>query len=181
MIYKSIISFALIGLFTITTSFHSATEGEAINWISFEEAVKIANEPGNNKKIFIDVYTDWCGWCKVMDKKTFQHPTIAKYMTENFLMVKFDAEQKEDIVFKDHTFKFVPSGRKGYHELAAALLQGEMSYPSVLFMDDKFAIITKLQGFQQPNGFYPIARYIGDDKFKDTKWEDFQKTFVNPL
>uniref|UniRef100_A0A3Q2YUK7 Spermatogenesis-associated protein 20-like TRX domain-containing protein n=1 Tax=Hippocampus comes TaxID=109280 RepID=A0A3Q2YUK7_HIPCM len=52
---------------------------------------------GNTKKVFIDIYTDWCGWCKKMDKDTFQNPEVAAYMNENFLMVKMDAEGKDPI------------------------------------------------------------------------------------
>ena len=69
----------------------------AVNWITFEEAVK--KSKAEKRPIFIDVYTDWCGWCKVMDKNTFNDPAVAKLLNEKFYAVKFDAEQKEDVVF----------------------------------------------------------------------------------
>ncbi|MCR9253156.1 MAG: DUF255 domain-containing protein [bacterium] len=167
----------------IVSSFSGADypKGETVEWISWEEAVRKVNEPGNTKKVFVDVYTDWCGWCKVMDKKTFNHPEVAKYMSENFYMVKFDAEQKEDVEYKGTTFKYVPSGRKGYHELAAALLHGELSYPSVLFLDEDMNLITKVPGFHPPEDFYPIARYFGDDKYLNEEWEEFRESFKAPF
>ena len=55
----------------------AAGEGP-VNWMSFEEAVEKSKK--EKRKIFIDVYTDWCGWCKVMDKNTFSQPVIAKYI-----------------------------------------------------------------------------------------------------
>jgi len=80
----------------------------------------------------IDVFTDWCGWCKKMDAETFSNPEIAKYVNELNYAVKFNAEQKADITFQGKTFKYVDQGNgKGYHELAAALLS--TSFPSLLF------------------------------------------------
>ena len=60
---------------------------QEIHWMSFEDAVAMTKNEGNTKKVFIDVYTDWCGWCKKMDKDTFQNPEVAQYMQENFYMV----------------------------------------------------------------------------------------------
>ncbi len=183
MMMKYLKGISLVGLVLMMSAYQGVeapAEG-AIQWISFEEAAKRVQEPGNTKKVFIDVYTDWCGWCKVMDKKTFNHPEVAKYMTEKFHMVKLDAEQKEDIEFKGTTFKFVPSGRNGYHELAASLLQGELSYPTVLFMDEELRLITKVPGFQPASNFYAIAQYFGEDHYISQKWEDFQATYKAPF
>ena len=117
---KTIYLLLLIG--SLQTVF--SQENNSIHWLSFEQAVELQAQESNSKKIFIDVYTDWCGWCKKMDKNTFQNPEVAAYMKEHFYMVKLDGEGKEPIVFKAQTFSFVPSGRNGYHELAANLLQG---------------------------------------------------------
>ena len=53
-----------------------------------------------------------------MDKDTFQNPDVAAYMAENYYMVKFDGEGNDVISYKGETYKFVPSGRQGYHEFA---------------------------------------------------------------
>lgn len=156
-------------------------EDETIEWISWEEATELIANEKNPKKVFIDVYTDWCGWCKVMDKKTFNHPEVAKYMNEKYYMVKFNAEQKEDIQYKGVTFKYVASGRRGYHELAAALLQNKLSYPSTVFLDENMAIMSVVPGFVKAGEFYTIAKYFGDNEFKDKGWEDFQKDYKVPF
>ncbi|RMG18380.1 MAG: DUF255 domain-containing protein, partial [Bacteroidetes bacterium] len=74
-----------------------------INWVSIEEAAKLAQQDG--KKILIDVYTDWCGWCKKMDKATYANAEVANYINANFHAVKFNAEQREEVVLKGKTFK----------------------------------------------------------------------------
>ncbi len=157
-----------------------------VQWMTFEEAVAqskadAANPDAQPKHIFIDVYTDWCGWCKVMDKQTFSNPEIAKNLNKYFYPVKFNAEQREAIEFKGNTFKYVAQGSKGYHELAAALLQGKLSYPTVVFMDDQMRLIQAIPGFLKPAQFEPIVKFIGEGRYRDTKWDEYSKSFQSSL
>src|SRR5690606_32626366 len=94
-------------------------EEEEIRWMSWEQAA-LANEQVK-KKILVDVYTDWCSWCKVMDRETFSDTVIARYINEHFYAVKLNAEQKESITWNDQEFKWIPAGHNGVHELAYAL------------------------------------------------------------
>jgi len=158
-------------LFLIFMGFNA--QAQDINWISWEEAVQLSQTDAQPKKIFVDVYTDWCGWCKKMDKNTFQNPEVSKYMQDNFYMVKMDAEGKDPIKYQGKTFKFVPSGRRGYHELAAALLQGRMSYPTVVFLDEQLNMLSPVPGYQQVEPFMQIAKYFGENIYKDKDWESY--------
>lgn len=150
------------------------TQAQEINWMSWEEAIASSQADANPKKIFVDVYTDWCGWCKKMDANTFSNPEVAAYMNENFYMVKFDAEGTEPVEYKGKTFQFRKQGRNGVHELAYALLQGKLSYPSVVFLNEKQELIAPVPGYRESKEFLEIARYFGDDIFTHTKWADYQ-------
>ncbi|MHA7830552.1 MAG: thioredoxin family protein [Flagellimonas sp.] len=151
----------------------ATAHAQDINWISWEKAVELSQTDEQPKKIFVDVYTDWCGWCKKMDKNTFQNPEVSKYMQDNFYMVKMDAEGEDPIEYQGKTFKFVPSGRRGYHELAAALLQGKMSYPTVVFLDEQLNMLSPVPGYQQVEPFMQIAKYFGDNIYKDKDWQTY--------
>jgi uncharacterized protein YyaL (SSP411 family) len=150
-----------------------------VKWYTIEEAFALTEkEP---RKIMIDVYTDWCGWCKVMDNKTFSNQVIAEYLNQHFYAVKFNAEQKADVTLKGKVYKYVPSGSKGYHQLAYELLNGNLGYPSIVFLDEKTNMLQPLQGFYEAKPFDAIVKFIGGDAFKTTKWEDFQASYVSPI
>ena len=158
----------------------SAAQGGAeVKWMTFEEAVEKSKT--EKRKIFIDVYTDWCGWCKVMDKKTFSEPAVAKLLNEKFYPVKFNAEQREDVVYNGTTFKFIEQGGRGTHQLAAALLNNQLSYPSVVFLNEDFAIIHILKGYQQAPQFHKMAEFIGGDFYKKTKMEAWEPQYQSPF
>lgn len=148
-------------------------QSQQVEWLSWEEATELAQTEANPKKIFIDVYTDWCGWCKRMDKDTFQNPEVAAYMSANFYMVKMDGEGKDPIDFKGKTYTYVPSGRRGYHQFAASLLQGRLSYPTVVFMDEQLNMLSPVPGYQKPEPFLNIARYFGDNVYKVKDWKSY--------
>lgn len=152
---------------------------QTIQWMTFEEAVK-ANET-EPRKFIIDVYTDWCGWCKRMDATTFSNPVIADYINKNYYAVKMDGEYKKDIVFKGRTFKFVPNGRRGYHELPAELMGGRMSYPTIVYLDEEYNIIQAIPGYQDAKNLEPIISYFAENAYKDVAWDEYSSSFKSAL
>jgi len=175
-----VITTMISAVFFTNNGIESKEPAVTVRWYTFDEAVALnAKSP---KKIFIDVYTDWCGWCKKMDAGTFNNPTVAAYLNEKYYPVKFNAEQREDITFKNYTFKFIPQGRRGYHQLAASLLDNKLSYPTVVFLDEDFNMIQPLPGYRAANAMYPILEYFGDDHYRNgITWQDFQKSYKSPF
>ncbi|BDD05227.1 thioredoxin family protein [Aureibacter tunicatorum] len=145
---------------------------DKIEWLTFEEVEERSKkEP---RKVLVDVYTDWCGWCKKMDKTTYENKKVVEYVNKNFYAVKFDAEDKNTIHFNGNDFEYVETGRKGINKLAWELLGGKMSYPSTVFLDEKFRIITPVAGYLDANNFDVILHYIEEEAYNDEN-SDFQK------
>lgn len=146
-----------------------------IKWLTWEEALEKSKI--EKKKIFIDIYTDWCGWCKKLDKTTFAENHIYKYINENYYAIKFNAEMETPVTLKGVEYKFIRNGNRGYHDLAAQLLQGKMSYPSMVFMDEDFNLIQAIPGFQDISTFEMIVSYFGSNSHKSTPWNRYMQNF----
>jgi thioredoxin-related protein len=154
---------------------HVFSQGK-VNWMTWEEAVE-ANKKVP-KKIFVDVYTNWCGWCKKMDQSTFTNPVVAKHLNENFYPIKFNAETKEEITLGDKVFRSSsPENPKSTHELAIEILQGKLSYPTVVMLDESFNSLGPIPGYQSPKDLEPMLIFIGKDLYKNQKWGDYMQQF----
>lgn len=150
-----------------------APVASGIQWITWDEAIKAsAKQP---KKIFIDVYTDWCGWCKQMDKTTFADPQVVETVNKHFYAVKLDAEGKEEIAYGDRTFKFIASGARGVHELAYALLDGRLGYPSYVYLNEAQERITISPGYKPTDSFLKELDFIIGEHYKTTSFDAFMK------
>ena len=153
---------------------------DAIKWMSWNEAVAAnSKEP---KLIFVDTYTDWCGWCKKMDASTFSNPVIADIMNEHYYAVKMDAEMKDTIEFNGYTFVNPnPNAKRSTHQLAASLLDNQLSYPSFVFLNQNFERIQILPGYKSPKQFEPIIRYFVEGAPNGVQYEDYLKEFNSML
>ena len=149
----------------------ATASSDQITWYSWEEGVAQVKE--TKKKMFVDVYTDWCGWCKKMDATTFQDPSVVKYMNDNFVAVKFDAEQDKEIMFNDYTYKLIPGGRKGTHELALSLLKGNAGYPSFVLMDSELKRIRVTPGYKQPEQMITELKFAKEEMYKKVGFEAY--------
>ncbi|GAB3980859.1 hypothetical protein GCM10028806_49340 [Spirosoma terrae] len=148
------------------------TEAKHIKWLTIEEAYALTQK--KPKKFVVDVYTDWCGWCKVMDRETFSKEAIVDYVNENYYAVRLNAEQRKDIKLGKETFKFVSAGSRGVHELAAALLRNQMSYPTTVFLDEKFQLIQPIPGYLEPRTFHQIITYFGNNYHQKEPFDQYK-------
>lgn len=149
----------------------------AIKWHKFEEALALNNNYPK-KKLFVDVYTDWCGWCKKMDAGTFKDSAIAAYMNENFYAIKFDAERKDTIILNG--VKYVntnPNEKRGVHQIAANLLQGKLSYPSYVFLSEVGSLITVAAGYKSVEDMESLLHYYGDNQYIYMPYSEYREKF----
>lgn len=161
----------LSGVYSAEAQFLPAEEAGKIKWMSFTEAVSLSEK--QPKKIFIDVFTKWCGWCKRMDATTFDDPSVSAYMNQHYYAVKLDAETKDTIRFQDKVFVFKPEYKS--NEIAVSLLNGQMSYPTVVYLDEKFSMLGPSPGYQTKEQLLPQLKFFAENVYRDKTWEVYQK------
>ena len=184
MIKKLFLALGIAALIVVAESFINKTPSAAeelkgpVHWYSFSEAVALQKK--KPKMIMVDVYTSWCGPCKMMSANTFGNEKIAKYLNENFYPVKFNAETYDSVAFNGAVFKNRnPEGTpRPVHDFAASILDGKMVYPSIVFLNEDIKRVQVVTGYYKADQFEPMMKFFGSGKYKDTKYEDFQKGFV---
>ena len=170
-------------LFVVLTTSAALAQKQKINWMSLEEALAAqVNEP---RKIIMDVYTTWCGPCKMLDKNTFQNADVVSYVNQNYYAVKFNAEGEEVVKYKDLEFtnpQFDPNrqGRNAQHELAQALRI--TAYPTIVFFNENGDTLLPIPGYKTPSQLelYLKLFYTNDpEKISSQEdWDNYQKEFV---
>jgi thioredoxin-related protein len=152
---------------------------EKVNWVSFSKAVELNKK--DPKPFLVDIYTDWCGWCKKMDRDTYANPVIAKYINTNYHAVKMDGEGKDPITYKEYTFKFKDQGRTGYHELSALLMNGKLSYPTTVIMSKEEKLLDRIPGYLDAKKMEMVLAYFTSKDRKTKKWGQFSKNFKSTI
>ena len=168
----------LLVLFFYATTF----QAQEIAWMSMDQALLAQQQ--KPKKIFMDIYTTWCGPCKLLDKNTFSNPDVITYISEHFYPVKFNAEGKDPITYQGFTYtnpnyRAGKSGRNATHFFADALqLQG---YPSLAFFESDGTLIQSIVGYYSAQELEIFLKMIVTDQYKEittrAKWERYQKKF----
>jgi len=176
----------LFTIFSISTLFTIAQTSSKINWMTWDEMVAQREKDTIKKKIFMDLYTGWCGWCKKMDATTFLDPSIVSYMNDNYYPVKFDAETRDTINFNNHMFtnsdpsfvKSSPNARGRTHWFAHSLLEGQLSYPSYVVLDENFVRLMIWKGYKTQEELIGILVFFASDQYKyyhnflNTQWKN---------
>jgi len=153
----------LIGFFLQSEGSSESIPGSAISWHSFDEAVTIAKR--DNKTILLDVYTDWCSWCKKMESEVYSNPLVVNAISASFVAAKLNAESSSPLTFQG----------KSLTEESFAAGAGVTGFPTTIFLDAESTPITLLPGYVPADRFLPILKYIGENHYKSLSFEEYQQ------
>ncbi len=148
----------------LTDAIGLTSSGSDLNWRGYGKALDEAKQ--SNKKIIVDVYTNWCGWCKKMDKDVYSAADVQSYLDEHFVTVKLNAEAST---------KHLVDGSE-VSETQIARSWGVNSYPTTVFLAADGSVITVVPGYIKADMFLQILVYVNGEHYKTTKWDDFLRS-----
>jgi len=169
---KVIVFFISTALVIGFTSFRIPGK-EKIQWLSIAE-MQVAYKK-NPRPILVDVYTDWCGWCKVMDKETYSNSKVAAYINEKYYAVKFDAESRDSTELNGIKYGFNQQNK--VNEMAVYLMYGQLSYPTTVFLASLEAKPAPLPGYLKPKEIESPLKFFGEGVYKSKNFPEYMKSF----
>jgi thioredoxin-related protein len=172
--YKFIMAGLFLGVMILSCGVASQSpKAGALKWMTLQEAETALQK--EKRPILIDLYTDWCGWCKTMDKRTYGHPDVIAYLQRNFYPVKLNAETKTALTWNKKQYTF----NAGYqtNEFAVYLTRGQLSYPTTVIIPADGTEPQAIPGFHPPQEFELLVKYFGEGAYNKTAFTDFQRSF----
>lgn len=168
--------FLLLSLFAFVVA-----GAQEIKWMSMNEA--LAAQKKKPKKIFVDMYTNWCGPCKMLDRNTFSNPDVAAFINKQFYAVKFNAEGDETVAYKGKDYTnptYDPAKankRNSPHQFSRYM--NVRAYPTVLFLDETGNLINSVKGYRTPQQIEPILKLFGTDLWKSVTTQEAYQEYMD--
>jgi thioredoxin-related protein len=146
---------------------------EKILWANVDQlSVKLKEQ---SRPVLIDLYTDWCYWCKVMDNNTYNNRNVINYINERFYSAKVNAETKDIITWKDRSYKY--NNNYKVNDFALYLTRGQLSFPTTIIITDENPAPISIAGYLKPKEMEKVLKYFGEGAYKTKNFPEFEKTF----
>jgi thioredoxin-related protein len=139
---------------------------DKIEWLDYNEAINLAKY--KPKKIFVDVYTNWCGWCKRMDATSFKDPDIIRYVNQNYYAVKLNAESNKKLTY---------NGRELNEASLAQDVFGATGFPTTVYLTSDQKLLQPVPGYLDVDMLSKILHFYGEDAYKTTTWENYSMSY----
>ena len=136
---RKLVSFVISAVILMVLLPDTFAFSESIKWYSYDEGMVLGRS--EEKRIYINFYADWCVYCKVMEKKTFQNPAVISYLNKYFISIKIDTEKETKITYK----------------------YGVSALPDNWFLFKNGDIIGRRKGYIPPDLFIKILKSIPED------------------
>ena len=152
---------------------------QSINWVTMDKALEL--QKNTPKNIMIDIYTTWCGPCKMLDKNTFTNKDLITFVNANYYAVKFNAEGNESVNYKNRLFEnpnYDPAKakrRNSAHQFSQYL--GVRAYPTIVFLDDNAELIAPIPGYQTVQKIEIYLQLFKDQTYKDINSQEAFNTY----
>jgi len=127
-------------------------ETKEIQWQPYDTGIKMIKE--QNKKGFLHFYTDWCTYCKIMNKQTFIDAKIIDYLNDNFVAIRVNADKQKDVAKK----------------------YGVSRFPNTWFISEDSSSLSSQPGFIPPEMLLNMLKFLNTDSFKEMKFSEFIQT-----
>lgn len=162
--YLKYIIVLILSIVLVVSTFYQIDK-KSIKWNNFKDGLKLAKF--KNKKVLINVYTDWCKWCKKMESEVFPNAEVLKYINEKFIPIKFNGEAPNIINYFGETFS--------HSEFIAAF--GINGFPATIFLTSEGEPITVLPGYHKADEYLKILKFIGDDIFRKMNFDEYLRSY----
>ena len=171
---QKVIKFFVTFTIVIVAASFVESKKEKVQWLTVAE-LKAAYSK-SPKLILVDVYTSWCGWCKVMDRETYSKDNVAAYINEHYYAVKLDAEISETLEWGGKQYGYNAAYKS--NELAIYLLGGQMSFPTTVFLTSIDAQPAALPGYLKSKEIEAPLKFFGDGIYKIKNFKEFNSGFT---
>lgn len=136
------------------------TKSGEITWLEYDDGLKKAQK--ENKHVFIDFTAKWCGWCKKMDRETFQEPEVVELINQHFVPVRVDGDSPHELDVEGFKITEKNLTRSEF---------GVRGFPSFWFLKPDGTKLGKIDGYRDKSFMMEALTFVKDYKYDSTRSE----------